>query len=202
MAKERASDWAIVESDSFEVSAGRRSAELPSTPEIKRYVAECREFLQAGTVPERKELIRNFVKGIKIDGIRCRFGTLSPSPPTAPDRKKNRSPFVRLGLSSQHSGMVGSCFCIASLWLRLCRRDSFWHEIPYEAILPTLRLAMAANPLGSPRVSADARGHCVSRCSARPLLRQARRPVAARLINIRVDVHLRIRLADGAALRL
>ncbi len=77
MAKERASDWAIVESASFEVSAGRRSAELPSTPKIKRYVAECREFLQAGTVPERKELVRNFVKGIKIDGMRCRFGTLS-----------------------------------------------------------------------------------------------------------------------------
>ncbi len=44
----------------------QRRAELPSTPEIKRYVAEFREFLQAGTIPERKALIRNFVKRIKI----------------------------------------------------------------------------------------------------------------------------------------
>ncbi|MCY4616971.1 MAG: recombinase family protein [Chloroflexi bacterium] len=44
----------------------QRRAELPSSREIKRYVADFREFLQAGSIPERKSLIRNFVKRIKI----------------------------------------------------------------------------------------------------------------------------------------
>lgn len=45
----------------------QRRADLPSSPEIRRYVAEFREFLQAGTIPERKALIRNFIRGIKVD---------------------------------------------------------------------------------------------------------------------------------------
>ena len=44
----------------------RRRAELPSTREIKGYVADFREFLQEGTFPERNALIRNFVQGIEI----------------------------------------------------------------------------------------------------------------------------------------
>jgi len=44
-----------------------RRAELPSTAEIRRYVAEFRQFLEAGTIPERKALIRNFVKSLKLD---------------------------------------------------------------------------------------------------------------------------------------
>ena len=44
----------------------QRRAELPTTKEIKRYTAEFRDFLQAGSIPERKALIRNFVKRIKI----------------------------------------------------------------------------------------------------------------------------------------
>ena len=36
--------------------------ELPTTAEIKGYVADFREFLQEGTFPERKALIRNFVE--------------------------------------------------------------------------------------------------------------------------------------------
>ena len=39
--------------------------ELPTTEEIKGYVADFREFLQEGTFPERKALIRNFVEGIE-----------------------------------------------------------------------------------------------------------------------------------------
>ena len=42
--------------------------ELPSTEEIKGYVADFREFLQEGTFPERKALIRNFVEGIEVTG--------------------------------------------------------------------------------------------------------------------------------------
>ncbi len=43
-----------------------RRTELPSTAEINGYVADFREFLQQGTIPERKALIRNFVKSIGI----------------------------------------------------------------------------------------------------------------------------------------
>ena len=44
----------------------QRRVELPTTEEIKAYVADFREFLQEGTFPERKELIRNFVQGIEV----------------------------------------------------------------------------------------------------------------------------------------
>ena len=46
----------------------QRRVELPTTEEIKGYVADFREFLQEGTFPERKALIRNFVKGIEVVG--------------------------------------------------------------------------------------------------------------------------------------
>ena len=44
----------------------RRRADLPTTKEIRGYVSDFREFLQEGTFPERKALIRNFVQGIAI----------------------------------------------------------------------------------------------------------------------------------------
>ena len=44
----------------------QRRADLPTTKEIKGYVADFREFLQEGTFPGRKALIRNFVQGIEI----------------------------------------------------------------------------------------------------------------------------------------
>ena len=46
----------------------QRRVDLPGTEEIKGYVADFREFLQEGTFPERKVLIRNFVKGIEVTG--------------------------------------------------------------------------------------------------------------------------------------
>ena len=45
-----------------------RRAELPTSTEIKRYVADFHQLLEEGTIPERKALVRNFVKKIKIDG--------------------------------------------------------------------------------------------------------------------------------------
>ena len=44
----------------------QRRAELPTSREIKGYVADFRELFQEGTFPERKVLIRNFVQGIEI----------------------------------------------------------------------------------------------------------------------------------------
>ena len=46
----------------------QRRVELPTTEEIKGYVADFREFLQEGTFPERKALIRNFVEGVEVTG--------------------------------------------------------------------------------------------------------------------------------------
>ena len=46
----------------------QRKVELPSTEEIKGYVADFREFLKEGTFPERKALVRNFVEGIEVTG--------------------------------------------------------------------------------------------------------------------------------------
>ena len=67
----------------------QRRADLPSTPEIKRYVADFREFLQAGTMPERKALIRNFVKGIKVSGeeVSIRYTIPMPSDRATEDRQ-------------------------------------------------------------------------------------------------------------------
>ncbi len=67
----------------------QRRADLPSTPEIKRYVAEFREFLQAGTIPERKALIRNFVKGIKVvgDEVSIRYTIPMPSDGATQDQE-------------------------------------------------------------------------------------------------------------------
>jgi len=67
----------------------QRRANLPSTPEIKRYVAEFREFLQTGTVPERKALIRNFVQGVKVDGdeVSIRYTIPMPSDGATQDRE-------------------------------------------------------------------------------------------------------------------
>ena len=45
----------------------QRRADLPTSKEIKGYVADFREFLQEGTFPERKALIRNFVQSIEIE---------------------------------------------------------------------------------------------------------------------------------------
>ena len=44
----------------------QRRAELPTSKEIKGYVADFRELFQGGTFPERKALIRNFVQSIEI----------------------------------------------------------------------------------------------------------------------------------------
>ena len=54
--------------DDAERQLERRRVELPTTEEIKGYVADFREFLQEGTIPECKALIRNFVEGIEVSG--------------------------------------------------------------------------------------------------------------------------------------
>ena len=54
--------------DDAERQLEQRRVELPTTEEIKEYVADFRDFLEEGTIPECKALIRNFVEDIEVNG--------------------------------------------------------------------------------------------------------------------------------------
>ena len=58
----------------------QRRVELPDTEEIARYVADFREFLKDGTIPEKKVLIRNFVEGIEVVGDEATLTYTVPMP--------------------------------------------------------------------------------------------------------------------------
>ncbi len=58
----------------------QRRVELPTTEEIKGYVADFRDFLQEGTIPECKALIRNFVEGIEVVGDEATLTYTVPMP--------------------------------------------------------------------------------------------------------------------------
>ena len=64
--KSRQDQLTAAKEETTEEQLERRRADLPTSKEIKRYVADFREFLQNGPFPERKALIRNFVKRIEI----------------------------------------------------------------------------------------------------------------------------------------
>ena len=58
----------------------QRKVELPDSEEIKEYVADFRSFLEDGTFPERKALIRNFVQGIEVTGNEAKLTYTIPMP--------------------------------------------------------------------------------------------------------------------------
>ena len=58
----------------------QRRVALPDTEEIVRYVADFRNFLKDGTIPERKALIRNFVEGIEVMGDEATLTYTVPMP--------------------------------------------------------------------------------------------------------------------------
>ena len=66
--------------DDAETQLEHRRVELPNTEEITQYVADFRDFLQEGTIPERKALIRNFVEGIKVVGDEATLTYTVPMP--------------------------------------------------------------------------------------------------------------------------
>ena len=59
-------DQLVAAREEAEDQLEQRRAELPTSKEIKGYVADFRALFQHGTFPERKALIRNFVQGIEI----------------------------------------------------------------------------------------------------------------------------------------
>ena len=58
----------------------QRRVVLPDTEEIVEYVADFRNFLKDGTIPERKALIRNFVEGIEVVGDEATLTYTVPMP--------------------------------------------------------------------------------------------------------------------------
>ena len=77
--RQREDQLAAAREDAAAQLANRR-VELPTTEEIKEYVADFRSFLQEGTIPERKALIRNFVQGIEVVGDEARLTYTIPMP--------------------------------------------------------------------------------------------------------------------------
>ena len=81
-----------------ETQLEQRRVELPDTEEIARYVADFRDFLKDGTIPERKALIRNFVEGIEVVEDEA---TLTYTVPTPSDGAMSESAsvldFVKFG---------------------------------------------------------------------------------------------------------
>ena len=66
--------------DDAEARLEQRRVELPTTEEIKGYVADFRDFLREGTIPERKALIRSFVEGIEVMGEEATLTYTVPMP--------------------------------------------------------------------------------------------------------------------------
>ena len=85
----------------------QRRVQLPSTEEIVRYVADFREFLEDGTIPERKALIRNFVEGIEVVADEA---TLTYTVPMPSDGAMSESAsvldFVKSGVPCKHSNLA------------------------------------------------------------------------------------------------
>ena len=63
------------------LSDSQRRVELPTTAETREHVADFRTFQQEGTFPERKALIRNFVRASRSQETRSCSRTPSPMPP-------------------------------------------------------------------------------------------------------------------------
>ncbi len=63
-----------------ETQLEQRRVELPDTEEIARYVADFRDFLKDGTIPECKALIRNFVEDIEVKGDKATLTYTIPMP--------------------------------------------------------------------------------------------------------------------------
>ena len=58
----------------------QRRVDLPSTEEIKAYVADFREFLQQGTFLERKALLGKFLKEVEVVGDQATLTYTIPMP--------------------------------------------------------------------------------------------------------------------------
>ncbi len=104
----------------------QRRVALPDTEEIVRYVADFRDFLKDGTIPERKALIRNFVEGIEVMGDEA---TLTYTVPMPSDGVMSESASVLDFVKSGPPDWTRTCQLNPTLWgkvsaelaCRMCR---------------------------------------------------------------------------------
>ena len=87
----------------------QRRAELPTSKEIKGYVADFRELFNEGTFPERKALIRNFVQGIEIVEDEA---VLTYTIPMPQDGVTSESASVLDFVQSGPPNVTGTCFAV------------------------------------------------------------------------------------------
>ena len=91
----------------------QRRVELPTTEEIKGYVADFRDFLKEGTFPEHKALIRNFVEGIEVTGDEAVLTYTIPIPQSTPKTALLLGSGIECGRRPQHRPFQ------LSIWRRL-----------------------------------------------------------------------------------
>ena len=92
-----------------------RRIELPSTEEMKVYVADLREYLKEGTIPERKALIRNFVEDIKVVGEVATLTYTLPMPKGGISQESaSVLDFVQSGPPDLTVDRTGACKAISS----------------------------------------------------------------------------------------
>ena len=95
--------------DDAETQLEQRRVELPNTEEIVRYVADFRDFLKEGTIPERKALIRNFVEGIEVIGDEATLTYTIPISQSTPKTELllgGRSEEFRVGNEAEASSQL------------------------------------------------------------------------------------------------
>ncbi len=96
-----------------ETQLEQRRVELPNTEEIARYVADFQDFLQEGTIPERKALIRNFVEGIEVVGDEATLTYTIPISQSTPKTALLLGSGIECGRRPQHRPFQ------LSIWRRL-----------------------------------------------------------------------------------
>ena len=113
----------------------QRRVVLPDTEEIARYVADFRDFLKDGTIPERKALIRNFVEGIEVEGVEA---TLTYTVPMPSDGAMSESAsvldFVKSGPTDRDRTSHGGDHTSVSVRLAQLRKD--WPNSAASGVLP------------------------------------------------------------------
>ena len=140
--------------DEAETRLEQRRVVLPDTEEIVEYVADFRNFLKDGTIPERKALIRNFVEGIEVVGDEATLtytvpmpsdGVMSESASVLDFVKSGPLAWIRTNISSQSDSCLS---CSIGGLTRLTLSDPQRLTYPYLVIssiaLTTCRALMCA----------------------------------------------------------
>ena len=143
----------MAEQDDLSRQLENRRVELPSTEEIKAYATDFREFLKQGTIPERKALIRNFVKEIEVVGDQATLTYTIPMPSdgatkeNASARYLANSGLLNVSVSSlriRRNGNLASCRCRSGEAERL----RSWPSEPIMMLLT--RISRGQHRIGPP----------------------------------------------------